>query len=331
MTIAQGIDDAIGRTPLIRLNGPSRSTGCTILGKAEFMNPGGSVKDRTARGIVLDAERSGRLAPGGTVVEGTAGNTGIALALLCKARGYQPLIVMPDNQSPEKYDAIRALGATLHVVPAVPYANDNHYQKVAARLAREIPNAIWADQFDNTANRDAHYHSTGAEIWQDTAGGLDAFVSSSGTGGTLGGVSRYLRERSASVRIVLADPQGSSLYNWISKGTLAAEGPGSVTEGIGIGRITANLAGSPIDAAVHVPDTTAIAVVHQLLREEGLFLGSASGVNVAGAMQVARQLGAGHTIVTILCDGGQKYQSRLYNPVWLEEKGLATAAATPAW
>lgn len=219
----------------------------------------------------------------------------------------------------------------MQIVPAVPYANDNHYQKVAARVAQATPNAIWANQFDNTANRDVHYRTTGAEIWKDTDGKLDAFVTSSGTGGTLSGVSRYLRERSATVRIVLADPQGSALYNFVTQGKLAAEGPGSVTEGIGIGRITANFADSPIDTAVHIPDAAAISAVHQLLREEGLFVGSASGVNVADAVAVARQLGAGHTIVTILCDGGQKYQSRLFNRDWLVSKNLVVAADTEAW
>ena len=325
MSIVHGFAGAIGNTPLIRLDGPSRATGCDILGKAEFMNPGGSVKDRAARAIIEDAERSGRLKPGGTVVEGTAGNTGIALAHLCLARGYRPLIVMPDNQSPEKYQALAALGVEVKSVPAVPYANDNHYQRVAGRLADETPNAIWANQFDNTANRDGHYATTGAEIWRDTAGRIDAFVASSGTGGTLGGVSRYLREKSRSVRIVLADPQGSALYRWVKFGELKAEGPGSITEGIGIGRITANLKDSPIDDAVHIPDTESVATVYRLLREEGLFLGSASGVNVAGALRVAKELGPGHTVVTILCDSGHKYQSRLFNREWLVSKGLGSA------
>jgi cysteine synthase A len=326
MTWVNGFSGAIGNTPLIRLEAASRLTGCTILGKAEFMNPGGSVKDRAARAILDDAERRGALQPGGTVVEGTAGNTGIALAHLCHARGYRALIVMPDNQSPEKYQALAALGVEVRSVPAVPYANDNHYQRVAKRVAAELPNAIWANQFDNTANRDGHYHTTGREIWRDTDGRIDAFVASSGTGGTLGGVSRYLKEQSSAVRIVLADPQGSSLYRWIKFGELKAEGPGSITEGIGIGRITANLQDAPIDDALHIPDAEAVATVYRLLREEGLFLGSASGVNVAGAIRVARELGPGHTIVTILCDSGQKYQSRLFNPEWLASKGLAEAA-----
>jgi cysteine synthase A len=326
MSWVKGFSGAIGNTPLIRLEAASRLTGCTILGKAEFMNPGGSVKDRAARAILDDAERRGVLQPGGTVVEGTAGNTGIALAHLCHARGYRALIVMPDNQSPEKYQALAALGVEVRSVPAVPYANDNHYQRVAKRIAAELPDGIWANQFDNTANRDGHYHTTGREIWRDTDGRIDAFVASSGTGGTLGGVSRFLKEQSAAVRIVLADPQGSSLYRWIKFGELKAEGPGSITEGIGIGRITANLKDAPIDDALHIPDAEAVATVYRLLREDGLFLGSASGVNVAGAIRVARELGPGHTIVTILCDGGQKYQSRLFNPEWLASKGLAEAS-----
>jgi cysteine synthase A len=326
MSIVTGFAGAIGRTPLIRLDGPSRATGCHILGKAEFMNPGGSVKDRAARAILEDAERGGRLQPGGTVVEGTAGNTGIAFAHLCHARGYRCVIVMPDNQSPEKYQALDALGVEVRRVPAVPYANPNHYQRVAARVAEELPGAIWANQFDNTANRDGHYATTGAEIWQDTDGRVDAFVCSTGTGGTMGGVSRYLKERRQDVRIVLADPQGSALYRWIREGELKAEGPGSITEGIGIGRITANLEGSPIDDALHVTDAEAVAAVYAMLYEEGLFLGSASGVNVAAAIRVARALGPGHTIVTILCDGGHKYQTRLFNREWLAAKGLADFA-----
>jgi len=330
MSVVRGFSEAIGHTPLIRLSGPSAAAGCEILGKAEFMNPGGSVKDRAARAILDDAERTGRLDPGGTVVEGTAGNTGIALAHLCHARGYRAVIVMPDNQAQEKYDTLAALGVEVRKVRPVPYADPNHYQRVAARVAEELPGAIWANQFDNTANRDGHYATTGAEIWQDTGDRLDAFVAATGTGGTLGGVSRYLKEHRPQVRAVLADPQGSALYHWIKSRVLKAEGPGSITEGIGIGRVTANLADSPIDDAVHVPDNAAVSAVYRLLREDGLFLGSASGVNVAGAVQVARALGRGHTIVTILCDSGHKYTSRLFNRAWLAEKGLAAAAAEPA-
>ena len=327
MDIVEGFAGAVGNTPLIRLTRLSGETGCDILGKAEFMNPGGSVKDRAARAIVVAAERDGSLSPGGTVVEGTAGNTGISLAHLCHARGYRCVIVMPDNQSPEKFAILRALGVELELVKPVPYADPNHYQKVARRRAEEIPGAVWANQFDNTANRDGHYATTGPEIWRDTQGRLDAFVAASGTGGTFGGVATYLKEQGgASLRNVLADPQGSALYRWVKSGELKAEGPGSITEGIGIGRVTANLKDAPIDDALHVTDAEAVAAVHRLLREEGLFLGSAAGVNVAAAERVAREMGPGHRIVTILCDSGHKYQSRLYDREWLESKGLAAAA-----
>ena len=326
MRALSGFAAAIGNTPLLRLQGLSAETGCEILGKAEFMNPGGSVKDRAALGILTAAEQSGALLPGGTVVEGTAGNTGIALAHLCHARGYRAVIVMPDNQSPEKYQALEALEVELRRVKAVPYADPNHYQRVAGRLAQELPGAIWANQFDNTANRDSHYATTGPEIVRATGGRLDAFVAATGTGGTLGGVARYLKEHAPRVRIVLADPQGSSLFNWINSGELRANGPASVTEGIGIGRVTANLAAAPIDSAIAVSDGEAIMTVYRLLHEEGLFLGSASGINVAAAVRLARSLGPGHTVVTILCDGGQRYQSRLYSRDWLAQKGLLEAA-----
>src|SRR5687768_13420777 len=328
--IRQGFADAIGNTPLIRLNRFSELTGCEILGKAEFMNPGGSVKDRAARAIIEAAERSGELKPGGTVVEGTAGNTGIGFAHMCNTRGYRCIIVMPDNQSNEKYQMIETLGAEVLRVKTVPYSDPNHYQKIAGRLAAEIPDAIWGNQFDNTANRDAHEQTTGPEIWEQTGGKLDAFVAATGTGGTLGGISRYLKKqtnhRGRKVNITLADPQGSSLYNWLRYGELKATGPGSITEGIGIGRVTANLEGSPIDDAAHVTDIECVTTVFRLLRDEGLFLGSTSGVNVAAALQIARQLGPGHTIVTILCDTGAKYQSRLFNRKWLADKGLLDAA-----
>jgi cysteine synthase A len=324
--IRNGFGDAIGNTPLIRLNRLSAATGCEILGKAEFMNPGGSVKDRAARAIIADAERSGRLEPGGTVVEGTAGNTGIGLAHVCNALGYRCVIVMPDNQSNEKYQMIETLGAEVLRVKTVPYSDPNHYQKVAGRLADELPDAIWANQFDNVANRIVHEQTTGPEIWEQTGGALDVFVASSGTGGTLGGISRFLKRQSRKVHITLADPQGSSLYHWLRHGELKATGPGSITEGIGIGRITANLDGAPIDDALHVTDIECVQMVYRLLREEGLFLGSTSGVNVAAAVQLARRLGPGHTIVTILCDSGAKYQSRLFNRKWLAEKGLLEAA-----
>ena len=317
---------AVGNTPLIRLRGASAATGCEIYGKAEFMNPGGSVKDRAARGIVVDAEKRGLLKPGGTVVEGTAGNTGIGLAHVCAARGYRCVIVMPDNQSPEKYALIEALGAEVHRVKTVPYSDPNHYQKVAGRMAGERDGAYWTNQFDNVANRRAHFDSTGPEIWEQTGGRIDAFVSASGTGGTLGGVAEYLKSRDARVRTVLADPPGSALFEFIRNGVLKATGSGSITEGIGIGRVTANMQGAPVDDAVHIPDSESVACVYRLLREEGLFLSSTSGVNVAGAIRVAQQLGPGHVIVTMLCDSGSKYLSRLYNREWLAQKGLLDAA-----
>jgi cysteine synthase len=322
MIFVRSFVDAVGHTPLIRLRRASEETGCDIFGKAEFMNPGGSVKDRAACAIVLDAERRGVLAPGGTVVEGTAGNTGIGLAHVCNARGYRCVIVMPDNQSPEKYALIEALGAEVQRVKAVPYSDPNHYQKVAGRLADELPDAIWANQFDNIANRRAHVETTGPEIWEQTEGRIDAFVASSGTGGTLAGVSEYLKSRSTRVRTVLADPPGSSLYEFVRNGTLKATGSGSITEGIGIGRITANMKDAPVDDAVHIEDGETVGYVYRLLREEGLFVSSTSGINVAGAVRVARQLGPGHCIVTMLCDSGAKYVSRLFNRQWLQEKAL---------
>jgi len=319
--IRAGLSGSIGNTPLIRLRRASEATGCEILGKAEFLNPGGSVKDRAARGILDDAERRGLIAPGGTLVEGTAGNTGIGFAHLCNARGYKCVIVMPDNQSPEKAALLRTLGAEVRVVKTVPYSDPNHYQKLAMRVAEELGGTV-GNQFDNTANRDAHYATTGPEIWRDTQGRIDAFTCATGTGGTLGGVSRYLKEQKPAVRIVLADPLGSALYHWVRHGELKSVGSSAVTEGIGIGRVTANLAGSPIDDAVQIEDPEIVRTTYGLLREEGLFLGSTSGTNVAAAIRVARQLGPGHTIVTILCDGGQKYLSRFYNREWLETKGL---------
>jgi len=324
--VARDFMEAIGRTPLIRLRRVSEETGCEIYGKAEFMNPGGSVKDRAARAIVLDAERRGQLKPGGTVVEGTAGNTGIGLAHVCNARGYRCVIVMPDNQSPEKYALIEALGAEVRRVKAVPYSDPNHYQKVAGRLATELPDAIWANQFDNTANRRAHFETTGPEIWEQTGGRIDAFVAAAGTGGTVAGVSEYLKSRRPSVRTVLADPPGSALYEYIRHGALKATGSGSITEGIGIGRVTANMQDAPIDDAVHIEDTETVSQVYRLLRDEGLFVSSTSGINVAAAAQVARSLGPGHIVVTVLCDTGAKYLSRLYNRDWLAQKGLLAAA-----
>jgi len=329
MSISDGFSGAVGNTPLIRLRGVSEETGCEILGKAEFMNPGGSVKDRAARAIVMAAEKSGALPPKGTVVEGTAGNTGIGLAHVCNARGYRCVIVMPDNQSPEKYRLIETLGAEVHKVPTVPYSNPNQYQKVAQRLAAALPNAIWANQFDNTVNRKAHAETTGPEIWTQTNGNVDAFVAASGTGGTFAGVSEYLKSRRRAIRCVLADPPGSSLFEFVRNGALKSTGSGSITEGIGIGRITANLKDAPIDDAIHVEDADTVRFVYRLLREEGLFLGSTSGINVAAAVRVALELGRGHTIVTILCDGGAKYQSRLFNREWLDQKGLGPYAGNP--
>jgi cysteine synthase len=325
MNIKEGFTDAIGNTPLIRLRRLSDETGCNILGKAEFMNPGGSVKDRAAKWIILDAERRGTLKAGGTVVEGTAGNTGIGLAHVCNARGYACVIVMPDNQAAEKYQIIEALGAKLIKVPAVPYSNPNQFQKVAGRLAAETPDAIWANQFDNTANRDAHYESTGPEIWRDTDGKVDAFCAATGTGGTLSGVARYLKSKSSAVKIVLVDPPGSALYHYFKDGELKTDGGSSITEGIGTGRVTGNLEGTPVDDAMRIADAQTMNFVYRLLREEGLLLGSTSGINVAAAVALAKQMGPGHTIVTILCDGGAKYQSRLFNRAWVTEKGFLEA------
>ena len=322
MEIRDGFVGAIGNTPLIRLERLSRETGCEILGKAEFLNPGGSVKDRAALFIVRDAERRGLLKPGGTVVEGTAGNTGIGLAHICAARGYRCVIVIPDNQSQEKMDLLRVLGAEVRPVPPKPYKDPDNYQKIAGRLAEATPNAIWANQFDNVVNRQAHYETTGPEIWADTGGRVDAFVSAVGTGGTLAGTARYLKERDPRVRIVLADPHGSALYSWVKTGELAAEGS-SITEGIGTTRVTANLEGTPVDDAVRVGDPEAVRMVYRLLREEGLYVGGSTGINAVAAVETARKLGPGHTVVTLLCDRGSLYFKRLFNPDWLREKGLA--------
>lgn len=316
--------DTIGNTPLIRLNGLSDETGCEILGKAEFMNPGGSVKDRAAKYIVMAAERAGRLTAGGTVVEGTAGNTGIGLAHVCQARGYELIIVIPETQSPEKIDLLRALGAEVRAVPAKPYADDNNFQKIAGRLADELPNAIWANQFDNLANRQAHYETTGPEIWRDTNGRLDAFVSAAGTGGTIGGVARYLREQHSKVAIVLADPPGTATYHYVKDGSMEITTGGSIAEGIGSTRITANFADTQIDDAELIDDQNCVDMVYRLLREEGLFVGSSAGINVAAAYRVAKRLGPGHTIVTLLCDSGSRYQSRLFNQQWLAARQLVS-------
>jgi len=326
MSIRQSFSDTVGHTPLIRLNTFSDETGCEILGKAEFLIPGGSVKDRAARGILDDLEQKGLLKPGGTLVEGTAGNTGIGFAHLCNARGYRCVIVMPDNQSPEKAALLRTLGAMVQVVKTVPYSDPNHYQKVAPRVATEIEGAVCGNQFDNTANRDAHYATTGPEIWHETGGRVDAFVCATGTGGTLGGVSRYLKQQKPGLKIVLADPMGSGLYNWVKTGTLKSEGSSAVTEGIGIGRVTANLEGTQIDDAVRIEDAEIVRTAYRLLHREGLFLGGTSGANVAAAVQVAREMGPGNTVVTVLCDGGHKYLSRFYNRDYLVQKGLVEFA-----
>src|SRR3954452_25136509 len=329
MSIADGFTGSVGNTPLIRLRRVSDETGCEILGKAEFMNPGSSVKDRAARAIIATAERRGQLPPRGTVVEGTAGNTVIGLAHVCNARGYRCVIVMPDNQSPEKYQLLETLGAEVHKVPTVPYSNPNQYQKVAQRLAASLPNAIWANQFDNTVNRQAHLETTVPEIWAQTNSRVDAFTAASGTGGTFAGVSEYLKSSRRAMRTVLVDTPGSSLFEYVRNGALKSTGTGSITEGIGIARITANLTDAPIDNAIHVEDADTVRFVYRLLREEGLFLGSTSGINVAAAVRVALELGRGHNIVTILCDGGAKYQSRLFNREWLEQKGLSPYAGNP--
>ncbi|MFP3568025.1 cysteine synthase A [Paraburkholderia sp. SIMBA_030] len=321
MNIQNGFVDCIGSTPLIRLAKLSAETGCEILGKAEFLNPGGSVKDRAALYIIQDAERRGVLKAGGTVVEGTAGNTGIGLAHICATRGYRCVIVIPETQSQEKMDLLRVLGAQVRPVPAVPYRDPNNYQKIAGRLAQEMENAIWANQFDNLVNRQAHYETTGPEIWRDTAGTVDAFVCATGTGGTLAGVARFLKEQNPAVRTVLADPHGSGLYSFVKTREIKAEG-NSITEGIGSSRVTANLEGSPIDDAVRIDDQSCVTMVYRLLREEGLFVGGSSGINVAAAVWLAQQMGPGHTIVTLLCDRGDLYFARLFNPAWLMEKGL---------
>jgi cysteine synthase len=318
--IRKGFVGSVGNTPLIRLNRLSDETGCEILGKAEFLNPGGSVKDRAALFIIHDAEERGLLKPGGIVVEGTAGNTGIGLALIANARGYRTVIVIPETQSQEKMDLLRICGAELRPVPAVPYSDPNNYVKLSGRLAEEM-GGFWANQFDNVANRRAHYETTGPEIWAQTGGGIDAWVASTGTGGTLAGAAQFFKEKKPAVRVVLADPMGSGLYHFVKHGEVKAEGD-SVTEGIGNGRVTQNLAGAPIDDAVQIDDPAALRILFRLLKEEGLYLGGSTGINVAAAMRVAREMGPGHTIVTVLCDGGDRYRSRLYNPAWLRQKGL---------
>ncbi len=329
--IRDGAIPAIGNTPLIRLRHLSEITGCEILAKAEFMNPGGSVKDRAALSIVLDAERRQLLRPGGTIVEGTAGNTGIGLSVVANARGYRVVIVIPDTQSKEKKDTLKLFGATLHEVPAVPYKNPNQYvhvaERLAASLARSEPGgAIWARQFDNLANRAGHYSTTGPEIWSQTGGTIDGFVSVVGTGGTLSGVAMALRERKPGIKIALADPPGAALYNYYTRGELSSTGS-SITEGIGQGRITGNLADLAVDFAYQVPDEETVQAVFDLLQHEGLCVGASTGVNLVGAARLARELGPGHTIVTMLTDSGLRYQSRLFNPDFLRSRNLPV----PPW
>jgi cysteine synthase A len=324
MDIREGFIGAIGDTPLIRLSKLSAATGCEILGKAEFLNPGGSVKDRAAWWMIRAAETAGELKPGGTVVEGTAGNTGIGIAHICNARGYPCVIYMPDNQSQEKIDILETLGAEVRIVPTVPYKDPMNYQKQAGRFAASVDGAIWANQFDNLANQLAHFESTGPEIWRQTDGRLDAFVTSTGTGGTLGGVSRYLKAENPEVSIVLADPMGSALYSYVKTGTAQMSKGPSITEGIGNSRVTENLVDTQIDDAVQVTDQSMVSMVYQMLRDEGWFFGSSTGINLAAAVQVAEQLGPGRTIVTMLCDDGGKYRSTLFNEPWLAERGLST-------
>lgn len=329
--IRDGLIEAIGNTPLIHLKAASEATGCTILGKAEFQNPGGSVKDRAALAIIEDAEAKGLLRPGGTIVEGTAGNTGIGIALVGNAKGYRSVIVMPETQTQEKQDMIRMCGAELRLVKAVPYKDPGNYVRVSERIAKELaetePNgAIWANQFDNTANRDGHYRTTGPEIWRQTGGKVDGFTCAAGTGGTLAGVGSYLKEQNSDIQIWLSDPMGSALFGHYAHGELKAEGS-SITEGIGQGRVTDNIALAPVDRAQQVTDEEALPIIYDLIRDEGLAVGTSSGINVMGAIKMARELGPGKTIVTVLCDGVSRYQSKLFNMAFLEEKGLPK----PSW
>ena len=324
--IKSGFIDTIGNTPLIFLRKLSEETGCTILGKAEFLNPGGSVKDRAAWAIVKDAEERGLLKPGGTIVEGTAGNTGIGLTHVANARGYKSVIVMPETQSQEKKDTLRMLGADLRLVPAVPYKNPDNFVHWSRRLAEEMnasfPNsAIWANQFDNTANSKGHYETTGPEIWQDTKGKIDGFVSSVGSGGTLSGISRYLKEQSPDIKVAVADPEGAAIASYFNTGELRSEG-NSIMEGIGQGRVTENIKEAKVDVAYTIPDSEALPYAFDLLQNEGFSVGGSSGINMAGAVRLAKELGPGHTIVTLLCDSGQRYASKMFNPEFLKEKGL---------
>eukprot|EP00040_Diaphanoeca_grandis_P008625 m.45912 g.45912 ORF g.45912 m.45912 type:complete len:372 (+) comp20082_c0_seq1:108-1223(+) len=320
--VRDGFKETVGKTPLIRLGKLSEATGCEILAKAEFMNPGGSVKDRPAAMLIFDAEQRGLLHPGGTVVEGTAGNTGIGLAHMCKALGYKCVIYMPNTQSQEKIDTLKMLGADVRAVAPKPFSDPDNYNHQAKRYAASIENSYWTNQFDNTANRQAHYATTGPEIWEQTNGTVTAFTCATGTGGTLAGTAHYLKEQNENVKIVLADPPGSVLYRYFTDGQLEREGDGSITEGIGQGRVTENLKGAPIDSAVHVPDVDSVKMTFQLLHEEGILVGASSGLNVAAAVAVAKELGPGHTIATILCDSGSRYAAKLFNKGWLAERGF---------
>ena len=326
-----GFVAAIGNTPLIRLKGVSDMTGCDIYGKAEFMNPGGSVKDRAAKAIIEDAEARGNLAPGGLIVEGTAGNTGIGLTMVGNAKGYRSVIVMPETQSEEKKDALRVCGADLRLVPAGPYKNPNNYVRYSEVLAKELAKThdggvLWANQFDNIANLHGHYQSTGPEIWEQTSHKIDGFICAVGSGGTIAGVGKFLKEQNQSIKIGLADPEGSALYSYYRDGELKSDG-NSISEGIGQGRITANLAEAPIDMAFSLSDYVALPLIFDLMRYEGLYLGGSSAINLAGAVEMAHEMGPGHTIVTILCDSGQRYQSKVWNPEFLKSKDLPI----PSW
>jgi cysteine synthase len=332
MKINHDVVETIGHTPLIKLKRASEQTGCTILGKAEFMNPGQSVKDRAGKQMILEAEKRGDLKPGGLVLEGTAGNTGIGLAVVANARGYRTLIVIPDTQSQEKKDTLRLCGAELIEVPALPYSNPNNYQHVARRLAEQLrktePNGVlFADQWNNLDNPKAHYVSSGPEIWEQTAGKIDGFICSIGTGGTLAGTSAYLREKNKGIVIGVADPRGAAMYEWFKHGEAKASPGGSITEGIGLGRVTPVIRDAKVDEAYIIPDEEAVPVIYELLEHEGLCLGGSSGINVAGAIRLARQMGPGHTIVTVLCDSGNRYQTKLFNPAFMRSKNLPV----PEW
>ncbi|AFY70052.1 Cysteine synthase [Thalassoporum mexicanum PCC 7367] len=324
--IRLGFAGTVGNTPLIKIESLSAATGCNILGKAEFLNPGGSVKDRAALFMVMQAEQDGLLKPGGAIVEGTAGNTGIGLTLVANARGYRSIIVMPNNQSQEKIDLLRTFGAEVELVEPVPFANQNNYYHVARARAEQLDNAFWANQFENLANADAHYQTTGPEIWQQTGGDLDGVVMASGTGGTIGGVSSYLKEQKSEIAAYLIDPPGAAMYGYVNTGEVTKTEGSSITEGIGIGRVTANFARAKLDGAFRGTDQEVIEMSHFLLKHDGLFLGSSAALNAVGAMRLARKLGSGHTIATILCDGGGRYRSRMYNLDWLKEKDLVPVA-----